>query len=57
MGKPEGSKHLEDPGVDGMIILNWIFKKLNGGLNWINLVRHRDWCCALVKAVMNLRFP
>jgi len=21
--------HLEDPGVDGMIILRWIFRKLN----------------------------
>jgi hypothetical protein len=31
VGKPEGRNHLEDPGVDGMIILKWIFKRLNGG--------------------------
>jgi hypothetical protein len=23
--------HLEDPGVDGRIILRWIFRKWNGG--------------------------
>ena len=27
MGKPEGKYHLEDPGVDGMVILGWIFRK------------------------------
>ena len=27
MGKPEGKHHLGDPGVDGRIILRWIFRK------------------------------
>jgi len=27
VGKPEGKYHLEDPGVDGMVILGWIFRK------------------------------
>jgi len=27
VGKPEGKNHLGDPGVDGRIILSWIFRK------------------------------
>jgi hypothetical protein len=27
VGRPEGRSHLEDPGVDGRIILKWMFKK------------------------------
>jgi hypothetical protein len=27
VGKPEGKRPLEDPGVDGRIILRWIFRK------------------------------
>jgi len=27
VGKPEGKNHLEDPGIDGRIILRWIFRK------------------------------
>ena len=26
VGKPEGERHLEDPDVDGRIILKWIFR-------------------------------
>jgi hypothetical protein len=31
VGRPEGRRHLEDQGVDGRIILKWIFKKWDGG--------------------------
>jgi hypothetical protein len=32
MGKPEGKSSLEDPGVDGRIILGWIFRKWDFGV-------------------------
>jgi hypothetical protein len=48
--------HLEDPGVDGRIILGWIFRKWGvGGMDWIDLVQDRDRGRALVNAAMNLR--
>jgi len=46
---------LEDPGVNGRIILKWIFRKLDGGMDWIGLAQNRDRWWALVSAVMNLR--
>jgi hypothetical protein len=48
---------LEDPGVDGRIILKWIFERLYGGVDWINLAQDRDRWRALENAVMNLRIP
>jgi hypothetical protein len=48
---------LENPGVDGRIILKWIFERLEGGIDWINMAQDRDRWRALVKAVMNLRVP
>jgi len=48
--------HLKDPGVDGCIILSWIFRKLFGGyMDWINQAEDRDRWRASVSAVMNLR--
>jgi hypothetical protein len=48
---------LGDPGADGRIILKWIFKKRDGGMNRIELAQDRDRWRALVNAVMNLRVP
>jgi hypothetical protein len=49
--------HLGDPGVDGKIILKWIFKKWDGVMDWIELAQDRDRWRAFVNAVMNLRVP
>ena len=35
-------EHLEDPGVDGKTILRWIFRKWDGGVDWIDLAQDRD---------------
>jgi len=49
---------LNDPGVDGRIILRWIYRKWDGGgMDWIDLAEGRNRWRALVNAVMNLRFP
>jgi hypothetical protein len=56
-GDPREGDHLGDPGVDGRIILKRIFKKWNGGMNWIELGQDWDRWGVLVNAVMNLRVP
>ena len=40
--------HLEEPGVDGCIILRWIFRKWDGGMDWIAVAQYRDRWRALV---------
>jgi hypothetical protein len=49
--------HLEDPGIDGRITLRWIFRKWDGGKNWIDLAQDRDTWRELMNEVMNLRVP
>jgi hypothetical protein len=47
---------LEDPSIDGRIILRWIFRKLEcGGMDWILLARDRDRWQTLVTAAVNLQ--
>jgi len=49
--------HLEEPRVDGRIILKGIFRKWDVGVYWIDLAQDRDRWRALANAVMNLRVP
>jgi hypothetical protein len=48
--------HLEDPGIDGRIILKWIFKNWDS-VAWIDMAQDMDRWRAVVSAVMNLRGP
>jgi hypothetical protein len=48
---------LEDVSVDGRIILKWIFKKWDGGMDWIDMAQDRNRWRAVVSAVMILRVP
>jgi len=57
VGNLRGRDHLEDRGIDGKIILRWIFRKWDGGMDWIDLAQDRDRWRALVNAVMNLQTP
>jgi hypothetical protein len=49
--------HWGDPGVDGRIILGWIFRKWVVGMDWIWLAHDRDRWRAFVNAVMKFRGP
>ena len=58
MGNLWKRDHLEDPGVDGRIILRRILRKWDvGGMDWIEVAQGWDRCRALVNVVMNLRVP
>jgi hypothetical protein len=47
-----------ETGINGRIILKWIFKKGGwGDMDWIELAQDRDRWRAVVNAVMNLRVP
>jgi hypothetical protein len=48
---------MKDPGIDGRIILRWIFRKWEEGMDWFDLVQDRERWRAFVKAVMNLQIP
>jgi len=45
---------LEDSGIDGRIILRWIFRKWDEGMDWIKLAHDRDRQWALVNVVIML---
>jgi hypothetical protein len=49
--------HLGDPSIDGRIILRSIFRKWDGGMDWIDQDQDRDRWLALMNMVMNLRVP
>ena len=55
--RPEEEDHLKDTSVDGMVMLKWIFKKWDGGMDGIDLAHGRDRWCVLLNSVMNPRVP
>jgi len=50
--------HLENPGLDGRIILKLGLKKMGcEGMDWSDVAPDRDRWRALVKVIINLRVP
>ena len=56
-GNLRETNQLEYLGVNGRIILEFILRKWDGGMDWTDLVQDRDKVRVLVTAVMNLRVP
>jgi hypothetical protein len=48
---------LDNLGVDGRILLKWMYEKWDEGMDWIDLARDRNRWRSLVNAVMNLQVP
>jgi hypothetical protein len=46
---------LELPDVDVEVILKWIFKTWNGGMDWIDLAPDRGRWLSVVKVATDLR--
>jgi hypothetical protein len=43
VGKPEGKRALGRPGVDGKIILEWVFREVGWErVDWIHLAQDKD---------------
>jgi len=49
--------HFGDTGVNGRIILGWIFRSGMRVMDWIDLAQDRDRWRAVVNAVIDLRVP
>ena len=49
--------HLKDPGVDALLILQWIFKNWDESMEWIDLAQNWDGGGALVNEILNIAFP
>ena len=54
-GETEGKIPLGSPDVDGRIILKWIFRKWDGGMDWIDLAQDSDRWRSLINTVIKLR--
>ena len=49
--------HFQNTGINGRIVLKWIFGKRESGMDWINLTRNTDRWWDLGNEEMNFRDP
>jgi hypothetical protein len=41
-GDLRGRYHLEEAGLDGSVMVKWVFKKWNGSVDWFDMAEGRD---------------
>ena len=51
-GETKERNHLEDLGLNGMVVLKWIFKMWDEGVDWIGLPQDTGRWRAILNAVM-----
>jgi hypothetical protein len=56
IGKPERRRHKGDAGIEVMMVLKLVLKKLDL-MTWIAYIWGRVQWWALLNAIMNIRFP
>jgi len=56
-GNPRERVHWEDPSIGERIVLRWIIREWDGGMDWIDLAQDGNRWLALVNAGTNFRFP
>jgi hypothetical protein len=56
VGEPVGKNHLEDLGVEGIMIIKRTFNMQDGDVDWIYISQERGKWPAVVKTVMNIQF-
>jgi len=53
----KGRDHSEDLGIEGKIILEWIFRKQWEAVDWMHLTQDKDQWQGLVNMITNLQVP